>query len=244
MALLYGAVATPIFSDTGWEHQALYDRIGVVEATLRDFHGEGFAIVKVDRDGQRLQDYIADYKFYPSTMMRFCTRLFKIEPIDRYLRQFADPDDPEKKTVELMIGLNAEEGDRTGNHQLLPHVAYTYPLLEAGITRDKCLEYLERVKLKPSFPPYMARGGCVGCFFKSKKEYQAMAVLSPEEADSVADLEEVIQDRRGKFYSVRDGIPSMRNLIAEARMNLFAGDEEQMYTDQDIHTSCGVFCHR
>jgi 3'-phosphoadenosine 5'-phosphosulfate sulfotransferase (PAPS reductase)/FAD synthetase len=236
MALLYGATATPIFSDTGWEHAAMYERIRVVEETLKAFHGEGFAIVKVSRNGERLQDYIAERKFFPSFMARFCTRMFKIEPIDNFLRQYGD------EPVELMIGLNADEGDRVGNHGLLKNVTYSYPLLDAGITREKCLEYLDKVRLKPSFPAYMSRGGCVGCFFKSKKEFAAMAHIMPSEAYSVADLEDLIQDGRDRHYGVRNDIPHMRAFLDQATQTLFTADE--MYTADDIHTSCGVFCHR
>lgn len=235
MALLYGKVATPIFADTGWEHAAMYQRLEVVEATLREFHGPQFEVIKVGRE-DTLPDYIRKQKFFPSFRARFCTRMFKIEPIDNFLRQYED------EGCELMIGLNANEGDRTGNHGLLPFVKYSYPLLDAGITREKCLEYLEKVKLRPAFPAYMARGGCVGCFFKSKKEYAAMAHLAPDEAYSVADLEEEVQDERGKFYAIRDGIPHMRTFLDQSLATLFTGDE--MYTVDDVHTSCGVFCHR
>jgi hypothetical protein len=242
MALLYGATADAIFSDTGWEHDAMYKRIDAVEATLRAFHGPGFNVVRVSREGPKLQEYIRDHKFFPSFRARFCTRLFKIEPIDGFLRQFADPAEPKKKTVELMIGLNAGEGDRVGNHGLLSHVSYTYPLLDAGVTRDKCVEYLAAVGLVPSLPAYMSRGGCVGCFYKSKREFAAMALLNPAEAYAVADLEESVQDIREGYYALRDGIPHMRAFMDEARQTLFS--PEEMYTADDLHTSCGVFCHR
>ena len=88
MALLWGKDATPIFSDTGWEHAALYERLHVVESTLREIHGPDFEIVRVSRNGERLQDYIRDQKFFPSFRARFCTRMFKIEPIDNFLRQY------------------------------------------------------------------------------------------------------------------------------------------------------------
>jgi hypothetical protein len=236
MCLLYGAVAQPIFADTGWEHQAMYDRLDDVEEKLRAIHGDDFHVLRVKSDTGTLQGYIERQKFVPSFRARFCTRMFKIEPIDAFLRQYED------EGAELLIGLNAEEGDRTGNHGLLPFVEYRYPLLDAGYTRGKCRELLQRFDLYPVFPPYMQRGGCVGCFFKSKREFAAMAHLAPDEAYGVADLEDAVQDVREDHYGVRDGIPHMRAFLDNARASLFTGEE--MYTADTIHTSCGVFCHR
>jgi len=236
MAMLYGSVAVPIFADTGWEHAAMYERIDFVEERLRELHGPEFRVIRVDRDGERLQDYIKANKFVPSFRARFCTRMFKIEPIDRFLRQYADDG------CELMIGLNSDEGDRVGNHGLLPFVEYSYPLLNAGINRNECLRLLDRWGLRPSFPPYMQRGGCIGCFFKSKREYAAMAHLAPGEAYSVADLEDAVQDIREERYAIRDGIPHMRAFLDESRQTLF--DSVEMYSANTVHTSCGVFCHR
>ena len=141
-----------------------------------------------------------------------------------------------------MIGLNSDEQDRTGNHGLAENVTYSYPLIKAGINRDKCKLLLERVGLLPKFPPYMQRGGCVGCFYKSKKEFYAMAQLSPEEFDEVADIENGIQDERGKFYSIRDGIKSMEELGKLARSGMFDPKEVYKYSPQE--TPCGVFCNR
>lgn len=74
--------------------------------------------------------------------------------------------------------------------------------------------------LAPDFPPYMRRGGCIGCFFKTKQEYRAMVHLAPEEIEAVADLEDSVQDRRKKHYGIRDGIPNMRRFIEDERRTL------------------------
>tara|TARA_R100000808_G_scaffold24092_1_gene54648 strand:- start:3485 stop:4168 length:684 start_codon:yes stop_codon:yes gene_type:complete len=227
MTLLFHHHATPVFTDTGWEHAELYQWIDTVERRL------GITVLKITA-GETLVEYIKRMKFYPSGQQRFCTRLFKIEPMDKFLS--------EHTPCELMIGLNAEETDRTGNHGLATGVKYTYPLIDLGLTRQACIAMLKEYDLLPQFPAYMRRGGCVGCFWKSKSEYAAMAVQSPSEADAVADLEEMIQDERGRFYAVRDGIANMRQFIQAERAQLrfdFAHDHSAA-----IPTSCGVFCRR
>lgn len=243
MALMFGNKANGIFADTGWEHPELYAALDKVEAKVREFHGNDFRIIRVqqkDAEGTgetTLQGYIAARRYYPSPWARFCTRLFKIEPIDDYLRQF------EADGAEIMIGLNAEEGDqRTGNHGLIPFVKYSYPLYEAGVTRAMCIAMLKAAGIEPNFPPYMRRGGCVGCPYKSKAEYQAMAVLDPERYDEVANLEASIQDRRDKFFHVVSGIPNLRDFKRHAQSQLFNPDE--VYATINDATKCGVFCNR
>tara|TARA_R110000868_G_scaffold11756_1_gene57476 strand:- start:8 stop:745 length:738 start_codon:yes stop_codon:yes gene_type:complete len=230
MLVMFGDKATPIFSDTGWEHAALYEWLNAVESKT------GIHVERIRRDGETLPEYISRMKYYPSSMARFCTRRFKIEPIDEYLKS--------RVPCELMIGLNYDERDRTGNHGLIEGVRYSYPLIDLKITREACIEILTNKDLLPKFPSYMKRGGCIGCFWKSKSEFRQMALQSPNEADSVADLEEHIQDERGEWFSVRRGIPSIRGLIeSERRQNRFdfGGDDPD---EGGLPTSCGVFCHR
>jgi len=240
MCLLYGANAKAITADTGWEHPEMYERWQNVEIKLKMIHPD-FEIVRVKNEKHPggLKEYISTQKFYPSHRARYCTRMFKIEPIDNFLS--------EQGECELMIGLNADEGDkRTGNHGLKKNVKYSYPLYENGITRAACIRLLKRFDLEPVFPPYMARGGCVGCFFKSKKEYLAMALLAPDQFNEVEQVEEGIQDKRGDFYGIRDGIPSMKKFreAIEQQQLMFPADEIYDLAHNEINTSCGVFCHR
>lgn len=155
MAILFGNKADAIFSDTGSEHDELYKQLEEVELKIREFHGNDFKIIRVkNHDYDSLEGYIRKSKFFPSFNQRFCTRMFKIEPIDNYLKQYKNTG------VELMIGLNSDEGDqRTGNHGLLPFVNYSYPLYDNGISRKMCLEILSAAGIAPNFPPYMQRGG-------------------------------------------------------------------------------------
>jgi len=234
MCLLFGNKADAIFADTGFEHELLYERIDKVEKAVRAFHGNNFKVIRIKSEKHgSLKDYIVKQKFYPSPLMRFCTAKFKIEPIDAFLKTQSD--------CELMIGLNADEQQRVGNHGLLTNVTYSYPLIELNINRAKCEQILNAVGLHPHFPAYMQRGGCVGCFFKSKKEYVAMALLNEDEFDQVMQIEESIQDKRDSFYSILGNI-TLRELKTQAKASLFPALE--MYPEKQFFTNCGVFCHR
>lgn len=242
MCLLYGKGATAVFTDTGSEHEEMYRRIDRVEKVLTEIHDGDFTLVRLRAKAKikqvvvhSLTDAVLEKRFFPSANARYCTELFKIKPLDNFLKSTGE--------AELMIGLNADETDREGNYGLLTNVRYRYPLQEDGHTRADCITMLEQHGLKPDFPAYMRRGGCIFCPFKSKKEYAAMVHLAPGEIDLVRILEEKAQDTRGKYYRIRQNMPTMRDFIEIEKNNLF-GDLSPYYDDSDEQYSCGVFCHR
>jgi hypothetical protein len=236
MCVLFGNKADAIFSDTGFEHAEIYERLDLVEKWVQNFHRKDFKIHRIRNEKYgSLKDYIIHAKYLPSFQQRYCTRMLKIEPIDKFLEQF-------KADVELMIGLNADEIDmRTGNHGNKKFVKYSYPLADNNISREGCKAILRKVNLLPEFPVYMKRGGCVGCYYKSKKEYEAMALLNPAEFRIVEDLENAIQDRRTDFFSIHQGI-KMSEIRENVRNMLFK--PEEIYPVTNDATKCGVFCNR
>ena len=242
MCLLYGKGATAVFTDTGSEHAEMYRRIDYAENVLTEIHGGDFRLIRlrasVKAKGETvgtLTEYVDRMRFFPSGGDRYCTRIFKIAPLDAFLKSHGE--------AELLIGLNADETDREGNYGLLANVQYKYPLQDDGYTRQDCIEILEKHSLKPDFPAYMRRGGCIFCPFKSRKEYAAMVHLAFAEIDLVRVLEEKAQDVRGKYYRIRQNMPALRDFIEIEKNNLF-GDLAPYYDAGEEQYSCGVFCHR
>jgi hypothetical protein len=242
MCVLYGKGATAVFADTGAEHAEMYRRIDYAEKMITEIHGGDFRLIRLRANAtakkekvSTLTQYVERMNYFPNGADRYCTRLFKIQPLDAFLK--------EQGKCELLIGLNADETDREGNHGLISDVVYRYPLQEDGLSRQDCVTVLERHSLKPDFPAYMRRGGCMFCFYKSKKEYKAMVHLAPKEIDLVRILEEKVQDARGKYYRIRHDMPAMRDFIETEKNNLF-GDLSPYYDDSEDQYSCGVFCHR
>ena len=244
MCILYGSDAKGIWSDTGSEHKKMYERIEKVESQIKKIH-PNFEIIKVKANTSHkgmeydnLEKLAIAYKFMPSGQARYCTRIFKIEPIDRYLS--------EQGECELMIGLNAdEENSRDGNWGLQANVRYTYPLIEDGLTRDDCEGVLHQHNLHPNMPVYMSRGGCRMCFFKSEKEYRAMFHLANKEFTEVMAFEEAIQDKRKKFYSIMGNGKSLRQLMNdELHQKISFPEIAELFKLLKKETSCGAFCHR
>ena len=246
MCVLYGADATGIWADTGAEHKQMYDRINEIEDRIKQIHPR-FELIRIkpkvkvfDKICETLVDAILTWRFMPSQQRRYCTERFKIIPIDDFLKQQED--------CELLIGLNADEEDkRVGNLMKAKNVTYRYPLIEDSLTRDDCEMILFANNLHPDFPVYMSRGGCYMCFYKTKKEYKAMALFDPEEFQKVVDLELGYQDKRKKFYAILPKVGPMSNIRAEIDGEVALwGDEEvrRMYSKIPAHKVCGPFCHR
>jgi hypothetical protein len=147
----------------------------------------------------------------------------------------------------LLIGLNADETHRTGNHGITG-VTIEYPLQDLGLNRHACLRLLQKYALEPVLPPYMQRGGCTFCPFKTRKEYAAIVHLNPQLARELADFEDEIngsQNTRKRFWAMANSVPEgMRTFIENEKLSLFNGPEMYSLKAGTIETSCGVFCHR
>lgn len=237
MCVLFGKGATAIWCDTGAEHELMYQRINDLEIKLKELHEGDFELVRVkSKKYNGLEEYAKKQKYMPSGQARYCTRLFKIEPIDEFLSTQGE--------CELMIGFNVDEEDRTGNLELKSNVKYTYPLIDYLFTREECEAILRFEGFHPNFPVYMLRGGCRMCFFKSEKEYRAMYHLNKKEFEEMMQFEEGMQDKRLKFYSIMSNGKSLRQLAKECESELFV-DVKSLYEDYKKEgKSCGAFCHR
>jgi len=247
MCLLYGKGATAIFADTGAEHKELYERLDHVEKYLKDYHKGDFELIKVkgktrSREGvesNSLTEYIINYEFMPSPNRRFCTYLYKIRPIEKYLSKYDN--------IEMLIGLNYDEQGRTGNLQALKNCEYRYPLIEHELDREDCIDILNLHGLNPEFPIYMQRGGCKYCFFKKESEFKAMYYFDNDTFNEVKDLEEQMQGKKKKYFSIMPSGKSFSDLEEECKNEINNWGEKQMkeiYNQVSKTTYCGGFCHR
>ena len=246
MCILYGKGATAIWCDTGAEHDEMYKRIDECEKAFMEIHKGDFKLIRLKAEVKvkgnfvdNLIDAIMGWKYMPSQGQRWCTGKFKIIPIDNFLAQ--------QGNCNLMIGLNADEEIREGNWGLQSNVNYSYPLQEDGITRDDCIDILNQYNLNPDFPLYMNRGGCYMCIYKTISEYKAMYIFDRKTFDKVKSIEEKVQDKRAKFFTISVSKKSMQWIQNEVDreiqgwgINAVKGFYEQIEQKQ----ACGAFCHR
>ena len=224
--------AVPVFTDTGWEFDALYQHIA---------HFESVTGRKVERLRNAKFDSIPERArhsaFLPNHGARYCTQEFKIDVLNKWLKP--------RLPATLNIALRADEPDRIGNLTKLEGLTIRYPLREMGIVRSDCVRVCAERDLLPRYPVYMARGGCKGCFYKRKSEVLAMIALVPGVVDELQALEEEVQDERGKFFHM---FPNVGMSLAELRSQPVLFDQASVYKDAaedfDKGPACGAFCHR
>jgi len=219
-----------IFTDTGYEFPELYAQLDKIELIT------GREIFRIVPD-ETLPEYILRSNFLPGHGARFCTRIFKIEAMNRYLSSLDKPI--------LCVGLRADEpeNERAGNQTA--GLLLRYPLRELDFNISDvvrlCLEY----DLLPRYPAYMARGGCTGCFYKRKSEVKAMVQLCPDILDGLRYIEETVQDERGRFAYM---FPNTGQSIADTIRQPTLFDITQLYADtlnvSDYGKACGLFCGR
>lgn len=246
MCILYGKGATAIWCDTGAEHDEMYERIDYCEKRLKEIHKGDFKLIRLKASVMvkgnlvsSLIDAIVGWKYMPSQGRRWCTGRFKIEPIDLFLK--------EQGECELLIGLNADEETREGNWGLQANVKYLYLLQEDDITRDDCKDILIEYGLLPDFPLFMNRGGCFMCIYKSISEYKAMYIFDRLTFDRVRDIEEKVQDKRTKFFTISVSGKSMSWIAAEVEREIQGwgiNTVKEFYKQIESKQACGAFCHR
>lgn len=225
--------AQPVFTDTGWEPAEIYQHI----ARFEDVTGR--RVIRLQSKHGTLPGYIERQKFLPNHGARFCTRLFKIEPMNQYLEQ--------NLPATLNIALRADESadQRVGNLTEMDGLTIAYPLRERGMTRIDVVRVCLEWDLLPRYPAYMARGGCEGCFYKRKSEVQAIRVLQPDVFARLKALEVSVQDERGDFFYM---FPNVGMSLSELEQQPTLFDTAQLYADAadtgDKGIACGLFCHR
>jgi len=225
--------ALPIFTDTGWEFPALYEHIEKVERVT------GRRIIRITT-GETLPEAIRRQRFFPNHAARWCTRTMKIEPMNRFLR--------ERLPCELWIGLRADEPARTGNTTEMDGLTIRYPMRERGMSRLDAVRVCMDHDLLPRYPVYMARGGCIGCFYKRPAEVKAMIHLVPDVIEELIQLEDAVQDQRetrfNMFANCGKSVEQMRRDEKENTLFNKAEAWAAAAETDDVGEACGLFCHR
>jgi hypothetical protein len=232
MALL-NPDAIPVFTDTGWEFDEIYEQIDKFERVT------GREIIRLVPD-ETLPEYIRRSKFMPGHRARFCTRIFKIEQYNKWLEKQL-----EDSQVELAIGIRADEPKRIGNQSEIEGVTIRYPLQDQGYGIWDVIRTCTEYNLLPRYPAYMAAGGCKGCYYKGKAEVKAMAQLCPHVLDELQPIEEEVQDERGRFAYM---FPNTGMSIADIRRQPALFDMTDLYRDASDRSqygrNCGDLCRR
>lgn len=217
-----------VFTDTGDEFDELYRHLDRFEVVT------GRKINRVQPFGSLPDDEI-EHSFLPNHHARFCTRIFKIDALNEYLK--------DKLPARLCVALRADE-DRAGNSSDVDGLTIAYPLQEMGYTRIDVVKVCVDNDLLPRYPVYMARGGCAGCYFKRKSEILAMRELVPDVYRALKERESIVKDRREETFYL---FPNLGISLDEFEKQPVLFEQNEVWRDagsRETGTSCGLFCHR
>jgi 3'-phosphoadenosine 5'-phosphosulfate sulfotransferase (PAPS reductase)/FAD synthetase len=192
-----------VFCDTKKELPETYEYLDKVEAFL------GKKVVRLS-DDRGFDHWLKLYKGYlPSSRMRWCTKVLKIKPFEKYVG-----DDK----VMMYVGIRADE-DRTAYVSTKPNIHAVYPFKEAGITVDDVYRILEESGLGvPTYYEWRTRSGCYFCFFQRKHEWVGLRERHPKLFELAKGYEK-LDPQTGEPYTWSQG-ESLADLEAPERIHL------------------------
>lgn len=174
-----------VFCDTKKELPETYEYLDKIEAYL------GKKIVRLC-DDRGFDHWLNVYNGYlPSSQMRWCTKVLKIKPFERYVGE---------DEVMMYVGIRGDE-DRTAYISSKPNIHAVYPFKEDGITLDGVHRILDESGI--GFPNYYAwrtRSGCYFCFFQRKNEWVGLRENHPQ-LFQLAKAYEKVDQETGERYT-------------------------------------------
>ncbi len=175
-----------IFHDTDKELPETHEYLARLEALL----GKRIAITTPEHSFDHWLTVFGG--MIPSNHRRWCTRLLKLRPFERYVG-----DDQ----VVNYIGLRADE-DRKGYLSSKPNITPVYPFRDDGLVRKDIFGILEESGL--GLPKYTdwgrTRSGCFFCFYQQKMEWVCLLRKYPKRFKQARDYEHANMRNGNPFY--------------------------------------------
>lgn len=197
-----------IFADTGDEPEAVYRHLQMLEQLA----GPKIIRVSAGNLGQNLiegknstgQRFVSipsflsvDGRGNSGIGRRQCTKEYKIEPIERHIRELCGSEKgrplPKGTTVTQIFGLSFDEPGRVarvrGLYETRKQWKAEFPLFDEFMTRPDCVKWLQR-----RLPGYVVpRSACVFCPYRSDAEWVAMKEADPAAWDRAVEIDNAIR---------------------------------------------------
>lgn len=187
-----------VFCDTGAELPETYEYLERLQALL------GVDIKRLSAlDGLQVRQtagrtafdvYLKEWfgGYLPNPRSRWCTRVLKIEPFERYVG---------KGEAFSYIGIRADEqrqgysGRKPPVLSTQPNILPVYPLRDAGVGLADVNRLLEESGLGlPEYYKWRSRSGCYFCFYQQVGEWQGLADTHPDLLARAASYERLAAD--------------------------------------------------
>lgn len=254
-----------IFADTGWEPAEVYGHLWwlagkfhdagvplfVVSAgNIRDDHvrpeGEHLFIRNPRKNPDwagRQRTFVPFYVVNPDgsdgITYRTCTKTYKIEPVERKLRDLLGlrPYQPWPKELAVLqvFGISWDEIQRMKASQR-PAIAHEYPLIDRRMTRSDCHRWMaERGYSAP-------RSACIGCPYHRNDEWRKLRDEAPDEWAEAIEFDEAMRHKQATGRLPILGVPFLHDQrvpLSEADLDE-AEDNQLALFDNECEGMCGV----
>lgn len=190
-----------IFADTGAEKPETYRYIDSYIKEMVDL-----TVLPVEDKG--LIGYCEKYRIVPSVVNKWCTRIFKVERLDKYV-----------DNQSMMIGFSTDEIKRSENPKL---EGDTFPLIEMGISSADCSRIISDYGL-----PVPIKSSCYFCPFQRWSEWNWLKLHHKDLFEDALRLEGLLYERKPE-YRDRTGLFGGKPLwkFAEGKQYEFGFPEE------------------
>jgi len=199
-----------LMQDLGMDFEAVFvDHGGDWPETYEYFKyfvetGRPVTVLKPDVQGHsNIYQYAWDKEMVPAMQIRWCTRLFKIEPVNNYV----------EKPCFMHLGIDAGEAKRA-KLNAKKGIESRWLLIENDLDREGCIDLIKSHGL--TVPP---KSGCFICPFMRKQQWKAMRRTHPELFCKAQQLEQRNMDYRvrigKKAFSLRGDGVALGDLINE-----------------------------
>ncbi|MBD2704941.1 phosphoadenosine phosphosulfate reductase family protein [Spirosoma sp. BT702] len=179
-----------IFHDTGKELPETIDYLSRLESVL------GKPIHKTTEENGDFVGFDQLLKVYggmiPSNHRRWCTRMMKLKPFERFIGE---------QPCYNYVGLRADE-KRDGYISHKPNITPVYPFREDGLVKADIERILEESGLgMPSYTKWgRTRSGCFFCFYQQKREWVALKEAHPHLYEEAKAYEKPGKKAETTFY--------------------------------------------
>ena len=237
--------AGAIFADTQWEPAAVYKHLDWLETqlpfplhrvtagNLRETIASKRPVGKFRRVD--IPAFVAVDGKVAGLINRSCTRDYKIVPIQRKLKELCGitrKRAPKAPVVVSWIGISADE-QRRRKPSRDAWVENRWPLLERGISRAGCLQWLHANGF-----PRPPKSSCIGCPFHNTEQW---AALTPAEREDANQIDERLRAHPPGEYRTKGGLFLHRS--GRPLREIDFGDEDEgpdEFVWRECEGQCGV----
>ena len=163
-----------VFADHGGDYPETYEYVDMLLSK-----GYEITVLKTTKKAHgkdlNLYDFCHEYKMCPGIRFRWCTSMFKVEPLIKH----------QEKPCFVFLGIGYEERHRAKRKaEYHEGIIKDYPLIDHNINRQGCVEIIKAHGL-----PVPPKSGCFFCPFQKASEIRELYHRCDDLFDKALELE-------------------------------------------------------